>query len=824
MIRSLLCLLISLTCVAPGASHRVAEKITPQVVERGREVKVLLEGNHLENVQGILAYSKGISFVRVEEAKEVDPITMTKPEAAKPGQAVILVLDIAKDCALGEHLFRVQTKETLSEFQTLWVSPFPCVREAHPYRHDAKAYAEANTIGMAQAVELNTTVWGHLPAYTNYDQDFFKIMLKAGERLTAEVWGSCFSNSIDASLTLYGPDKKEILQADDTILRERDPFFSYVAKMDGLHYIAIHPFNDDENSLWHYAIHFSGGKRPSVAYPMGGRAGTSLKTTFLGDPGGRYQGEVKLPAEVGKFQKSIFNYRPGEAVIPVHFNVADFDNVLEADSNHGSEDKAQRYEGKLPVAFNGRITSEGEVDWFRFTAKKGERYLVRTYAGTFGSPLDPSIVIKAADGTESKLEIKADDSSWQDHDWCNHGRWRCKDLADPIAVFEADADGDYLLGVFDNQRLFSPEHVYRIEFQPARNRVWLQNTADYRESMEKRDTIVIHAGNSIERTYSLIVPPIMNYRGEFDIIVNGLPEGVSYRAPRIKSDTRIVQLIFTAKAGTKPWSGFPEIEMRPVEKGVQLDGGYRYVHSRIMGRGGLTSGFYRKTDRFALSVVGQAPLQISVEKPSVGLALNAFVDLKVKVDRSLGFDGPVVVRALWVPPHLTSAPPLTIPAGKAEAVYRLTASDRAVPGSFPFTLTAHESEGGNVSTGLGLHFVSSAPVDVNIVEPYLEITLARAAIERGKEGAITGTIKHIRPLPKGTTATLSNLPTGVELLDDVNIDGKMKELTFPIKATSAALLGQAKEIACHVTIREGTQSIIQSTGTATLRIDEERKN
>lgn len=821
MIRIVLSFLIlsAGTCLA----NRVANKITPQVVERGREVKVLLEGNNLENVQGILAYSEGIRFVRVEEAKEVDPITMSKPEPAKPGQAVILVLDIAKDCAVGEHLFRVRTKETLSEFQTIWISPFPCIREEFPYRGDAKAYAEANTIEKAQAVNLNTTVWGHLPGYSNFDQDFFKLELKAGQRLTAEVWGSCFSNPIDASLTLYGPDKEQILQVDDTILRERDPFFSYLAKEDGLHYVAIHPFNDDENGLWHYALHFSGAKRPTVAYPMGGRAGTTLKTTLMGDPKGDDAAEIKLPSKPGPFEKSIFDYRPDGAVIPVHFNVADFDNVMESKGDHGSEETAQLYKGKLPVAFNGRITSEGEIDWFRFSAKKGERYLVRTYAGTFGSPLDPSIIIKAAEGTESRLEIAADDSSWHDHDWCNHGKWRCKDLADPIVVFEADADGDYLLGIFDNQRLFSPEHIYRVEFQPARDRMWLQNTHDYRESIEKRDAIVIHAGNSIERTYSLIVPPITSYRGEFDIVIEGLPAGVTYRAPRVDRNSRIVQLIFSAAKGTKPWAGFPEIEFRPVEEGVKLGGGYRYVHSRTIGRGGLTSGFYRRTGRFALSVVEEAPLSVTVEKPSMGLALNAFVDLKVKVDRSHGFDGSVVIRALWTPPHVTAAPPLTIPAGESSAIYRLTAANRAKPGEFPLTLTAHEAEGESIASGLGYHFVSSPPIDVVIVEPYLKITLNRSAIERGKEGEITGTIEHIRPVPEGTTATLSNLPTGVELLKKVSITPGTKEVSFPIRATSAALLGQAKDIACHVTISEGAQSIVQSTGVATLRIDAERR-
>ena len=136
---------------------------------------------------------------------------------------------------------------------------------------------------------------------------------------------------------------------------------------------------------------------------------------------------------------------------------------------------------------------------------------------------------------------------------------------------------------------------------------------------------------------------------------------------------------------------------------------------------------------------------------------------------------------------------------------------------------AHEAVGGNIATGLGLHFVSSPPVEYEVVAPFLEITLARSAIERGKDGIITGTIKHIRPLPGTATATLVNLPTGVELLGGAKIADKQTEISFPIRATSAALLGQAGDIACYVTIEDGGQSIVQSTGVATLRIDQERE-
>ena len=40
----------------------------------------------------------------------------------------------------------------------------------------------------------------------------------------------------------------------------------------------------------------------------------------------------------------------------------------------------------LPVAFNGVIEKDGDEDWFRFKAKKGDNYEIRAYARAVRSP------------------------------------------------------------------------------------------------------------------------------------------------------------------------------------------------------------------------------------------------------------------------------------------------------------------------------------------------------------------------------------------------------------------------------------------------------
>ena len=54
----------------------------------------------------------------------------------------------------------------------------------------------------------------------------------------------------------------------------------------------------------------------------------------------------------------------------------------------------------LPIAFNGIINKDGDHDWFKFTAKKGQRFIFRAHAKSIGSPLDPVINLYGPDNKQ----------------------------------------------------------------------------------------------------------------------------------------------------------------------------------------------------------------------------------------------------------------------------------------------------------------------------------------------------------------------------------------------------------------------------------------
>ena len=202
----------------------------------------------------------------------------------------------------------------------------------------------------------------------------------------------------------------------------------------------------------------------------------------------------------------------------------------------------------------------------------------------------PKIWIEAAPGHQSKVNIKASDSTFADRAWGTFGRWSSPANLDPITIFEPDQDGDYVLGIADEQRLYGPNYVYRVEIEPVKNQIQFCITHDYRES-SKRDALVVPIGNRTERTWRKIRVPGNNYSGEYDIVAEGLPPGVKFIAPTLKEGDQMVQVQVEASPDAKPWAGFIDIRLVPRKPDQTLEGGYVLNAAAEAARGGYIDSF-----------------------------------------------------------------------------------------------------------------------------------------------------------------------------------------------------------------------------------------
>ena len=349
-----------------------------------------------------------------------------------------------------------------------------------------------------------------MPLPLPQDHDFYRVDCKKGQRLSVEVVAARlgtlhYGGMNDPAIRIYDEKGKEIARNDDNSLFAQDPFLSVRIPEAGTYFIDMHQQMDYENRRRHYLMHVGTFARPEIVWPLGGKAGEEVEFSLLGPTGfGPAPNRVALPKQQGSFanQQGLFEKRyfplfaeEKNAPLPPSPNrihVAPFDSVFEAKADHGKPDKAQKIDAALPIAINGKIESEGETDWYRITAKKGERYRVRTFAKTLNSELDAKLFFRPADPESNGRKYEEDDSDWNAHDLVGNSlRWQIQDRLDPIFVFEPEEDGEYLLGITDTRRQFGPHHIYRIEFQPQVDGAFVHFPAYPSTPLIVRDRIVL---------------------------------------------------------------------------------------------------------------------------------------------------------------------------------------------------------------------------------------------------------------------------------------------------------------------------------------------
>ncbi|MBI5757770.1 MAG: PPC domain-containing protein [Planctomycetales bacterium] len=815
--------------VAEAGTPRLT-RLTPPGGQRGTTVEVFFNGRYLEKPQEVLFYEPGITVESIEALEETDPNANRgqgggRGDGRNAGPRVRVKLKLADDCPLGPHGLRLRTSNGISDYQRFSVGPFPTVEEAEMSQN--RNQIRNDTRETAQSVPVNSTVLGRMNDPT--DLDLYRIEVKAGQRVSAEIEAARLGvdrGLPDLHVTILDADGKRLLEADDSALFVQDPIASLVADRDGIYFVQVrHSIYNAANET--YRLHVGTFSRPTGLYPAGGQAGTDLTVKVLGDPQGPWNTTVSLPANrSGDFAFVAVDPEINvPAPTPNKLRISPFQNVLESDSNDTPEAIASATAVELPVAFNGIIEQPGDVDCFRFQAKKGDRFKIHCLANAFGSPLDPTIWIKSLNGKSGGPTVRATDSRPNQLGYPPAGGLN-RDTLDPVIEFTVPADGEYVLGVEDDRGNGGPDFVYRVECQLDVDTVltYIPPEPENQFTPQVRQAIAVPAGNRYN-TQIAIFNSNRPFNGELEVVAVGLPEGVTMTAPRLTPGMTRVPVVFEAAADTKPQAALIDLIVRPAVDGDKpaLASGYRQtIPMNAYGN----NDFYLHliVDKLAFVVTEAAPFSIEVDSPKSALVQNGEMPIKFTIRRTDGFDGPVTVSMEWRPNGVSSATPITVKSGQTEGEYQIGAQRNATAGAYQVTLTA--VSGGDrpgYYDNSNRTYVAAQPFKLLVAEPHIEARFNRTSIERGKTAQLVCKLNHLKPFEGKAKATLARLPRGVELVDPVReITSDDKEISFTLRATEECLVGGYQGITLDLTVVEDGQSVRQLSGYGTLRIDSER--
>jgi hypothetical protein len=765
-------------CLATGSLLQAGSPdflhFEPRGGQRGTEIEIKVIGNRLADAEEIVFYDKGLV------AKDV------KVDEKSAGRVVNAKVVIAPDAQLGLHIARVRTKSGLSYARTFWVSQFPNVLKA----------TDNNLFETPQAVALNVTIDGVTKPES---ADFFAVEAKKGQRLSVEVEGLRANSvrgvlGIDPFVGIMNMKRFLLASADDTALLKQDCFVSVVIPEDGKYIVEVRDSAYQGNAR--YRAHIGTFPRPTVAYPAGGQAGSEVEFTLLGDPKGAYKFKSTLPATAAE-RYELFAAQDGQ--LPPSGNVirvSAFPNVLEDESKNNDIKTLDKSAGSLPLAFNGILQANGDADLFRFTAKKGQRYLLRAHAKRINSPVDPILQVLNTKGAVLGGNDDADN------------------LADSKYDFTAPEDGDFFVRVTDHLKRGGTDFVYRVESEAIASALIVSKPEFEQQNDQARKTMDIPRGG---RYATLVNVTRQGFRGDTKFEVEGLPAGVAMSADQLPAAVTQFPVVFEATKEAPLATGLAGLFASSADPATPLRGRYVQGIQFVRSNPNNTPYFTVDSDLLPVTVCEEAPFKIDLMPLSQPLVRDGQSDMKIVATRREGFTKPITVRWLWRPPGISCNATATIPEGQNETVFTLTASGAAELRSWKVCAL------GESDAGQGLVYSSTALVDLPVEDHLFKLTMNLGTVVQGGSGEIIVDVEPVRDFQGESVVKVVGLPPKVTI-GEVKIKPGMEQFKIPVKAEDTAPVGQHKNLFCDMVLISNGKPVIQRAGMGgILRIDPKPK-
>lgn len=733
--------------------------ISPRGMERGKTVELTFSGGRLTDAKSLLFYTPGLRLVGL---KVVNDATVKATVEASPS------------CTLGEHPVRVLCASGISELRTFWVGPFPTIDEKEPNSEFTKP----------QVITPGVTIHG---VVDNEDVDYYSVVLKKGQRLSAEIEGMRLGGTLfDPYIAILDTKRFELVANDDTPLLGQDAMVSMVAPEDGTYLVQVRESAYGGNGACTYRLHVGHFPRPTAVVPAGGKAGEEIEVTFIGDPTGPFKQKIRVPSEVD----ANFRLHPADAqgIAPSGFLFRispTLGNVVEVEPN---DTPGTASPASLTQAFHGVVGQLGDIDNFKFAGKKGQVFDVHCYARRLGSPLDSVMTLLVFGGG---VIASADDA------------------IGPDSYFRVTLpeDKEYILTIQDHLKKGGPNFFYRVEMTAVApgSTASIPKVAQY---SQERQTLSVPKNG---RVATLVTVGRRDWGGDLNLTADKLPAGVKMIADMMPGNLDTIPVVFEATPTATPDSTLAKITGTPADPKVASLGAFNINAELIIGNNQAI--FYKvDQDRAAINVTDELPFKVSVVESKAPLVQNGSMNLKIVSERKPGFTGPITIYPLFNPPGMSTAGSATIAEKQNETTILVSAAPNAQIKKWRTAFLA------TATVGNGPVWTSTQLATIDIAAPFFAMTMERGSCEQGKETDIFCKLTTQTPFDGKATVTIVGLPPKV-VTGPLEFAKDSKEIGFHLKVDKTAPAGTHRNIFCQATVMVAGEPVLHNIGGTELRID-----
>ncbi len=346
-----------------GAAPALTE-LSPRGAQRGTAITLTLTGSGLEGAQVLSTLPAAFA-------------TLTPREPRLADTELTFLVELKKDAAIAVYPIRVRTAEGLSNILLFSVGSFP---ETAEEESEAMAPDYSNdSAGKAQPLRPPVTISGRL---RGYDQDYYRLQAKKGERLVIEVEARRAGSAVDPLLRVSDAAGKEIARNDDAPGLGVDARLDIEFPADGEYFIAVHDSKFSIQAQNFYRLKVGNFIYAGGIFPLGWRHGDQVEVELFG---GNLPAPIKVrpdlsgPAINGFAMVSV----PGsDASLPFPFAVSDRREILEPPATPAGSTPAAL---EAETVVNGRISRPREVDRYKLAVTPGDHWLVELQNASLGT-------------------------------------------------------------------------------------------------------------------------------------------------------------------------------------------------------------------------------------------------------------------------------------------------------------------------------------------------------------------------------------------------------------------------------------------------------
>ncbi len=664
----------------------------PLGVQAGSSVDVTVRGTDLEGVNVLWFDHPGLRAFHLKGA--------TFRVVAAPGTPV------------GQHDVRVASAYGISNPRTIVVGALLTVNETEPN----------NAPETANVIPLNSSINGEIAAAT--DVDCFAIEAKQGQRLLFDLDGERVESRLDATLRLLDAKGREIAESRDEF--GADPFLDVTVPSDGRYIVKIHDVTFKGSADHPYRLTISDGPHLDAIVPIVARPGEATRFTLFGRnlggkpaPGVFVDGKpletttvTLTPPASGDLDPSYptagyvlstvasrrgFDYAlttPAGTSNPLFIASAADPVVLEAEPN---DDASHAQQVTAPCEISASFGAPGDLDLFRFRAKKGEIYWIEASAERHGSTADPVFLVQKLNEKGEPQDLASGDDTAEKGDVNRF----------PVATVDASLrwsvpdDGLYQVAVND---LYASQRgdvrlSYRLAMRPERPDFALFVLPD---SPNQPDSLTLYAGG---RSLAYVVAVRADgFSGPIRVEAVDLPTGVHCDPVMIAPNQNVAPIVFEAVEGAKAVMGTARLVGR-ARWGDRKDD-LSYTSAATLGpdvahgalgasvvwppmpnpQGGQPLTPTRLTRGFVIGVVGDSPLTLTASPRNRTVTPGGRLAFDLTVQRRAGFAGAVAVTLLNPPSGLANPPAVNIGANETTGTFAVSVPRLLANGAYTLVL------------------------------------------------------------------------------------------------------------------------------------------